>query len=89
MRVASGRPAWFHIGAPYGQAMEVTIAEKGGEVVHQMLSVPLHNPRPWPVMLSSQRFVVLTMKRGRTSGESMIASYTTGLTIRCPTTGRR
>jgi hypothetical protein len=89
MLIADGRPAWFHVGMPYGQAMSLTIAESGGDMTHHTLNIPLHNPRPWPVALSSQRFVVLTMKRGRTSGESMIASYMTGLTIRCPTSGRR
>lgn len=89
MIAADGQPAWFHIGTPYGQAMSVTIAENSGDVVHHTVSIPLHNPKPRPVALSAQRFIVLTMKRGRTSGESMIASYTTGLTIRCPTSGRR
>lgn len=69
--------------------MEVAIAEHGGEVAHHTLNIPFHNPKPRPIALSPERVIVLTMKRGRTSGESMIASYATGLTIRCPTSGRR
>ena len=88
--VTAGRSAlWLHQGEPYGSTVTFAMAAGAGQVVRGRLTIPFHNSRPKAVTLSPDRTVVLTMKRGTTEAEPMIASWMTDLRIRCPRAERR
>jgi hypothetical protein len=82
-------PLWLYHGEPRGSAVALALAS-GSTIVHRgSLTMPFENPGPKAIAVSPTRILVFTMKRGAADNEPMVASYTTALEIRCPTSAQR
>jgi hypothetical protein len=82
-------PLWLYHGEPRGSAVAFALAS-GSTIVHRgSLTAPFENPGPKAIAVSPTRILVFTMKRGTADNEPMVASYTTALEIRCPTSAQR